>query len=62
MWNGLLLHIFSKPLITSRVDSAKVARRPESILLPNTYLGTLWSHGLRSLLLLVVRGPSGLHG
>jgi hypothetical protein len=29
--------------------------------LPSTCFGTLWFDGLRSLLLMVVRGPSGLH-
>ena len=61
MWNGLLLNIFSKKLIKSRIDFAKLARRLESVLLPSTYSRTLWSDDLRSLLLLVVCGPSDLH-
>ena len=61
MWNELLLNIFSKKLIKSRIDFAELARRLESVLLPSTYFRTLWSDDLRSLLLLVVRGPSDLH-
>jgi hypothetical protein len=53
--------IYSKQLIKSRTDSAKSARRLGSVLLPNTYFGTLWSDGLRLLLLLVVYGLFGLH-
>jgi hypothetical protein len=60
MWNDLLLNIFSKKLIKSWIDSAKLVRRLESVLLP-TYFRTLWSDDLRSLFLLVVRGPSNLH-
>jgi hypothetical protein len=61
VWNSLLLHVFSKQLIKSRVDSAESARRLGSVLLPNTCFGTLWSDGLRLLLLMVVRRPSDLH-
>jgi hypothetical protein len=49
-----------KQLIKSRADSAESARRLGSVLLPNTYFGTLWSDSLRLLLLLVVCGPLGL--
>jgi hypothetical protein len=61
VWNDLLLDIFSKQLIKSRADSAKLTRRILSVLLPSTYFRTLWSDGLRLLLLLVVRGSSDLH-
>jgi hypothetical protein len=60
VWNDLL-HIFGKQLIKTRVDSAESARHLESVLLPNTCFGTLWSDGLRFLLLLVICGPSDLH-
>jgi hypothetical protein len=56
VWNGLL-RIFSKQLTKSRPDSTKSFRRLSSILFPNTCFGTLWSGGLR-LLLLTVCGPS----
>jgi hypothetical protein len=61
MWNDLL-HVFSKKLIKNSVDSAESARRPGIVLLPSNYLRTLSSDGLRSLLLLIVLGPSSLHG
>jgi hypothetical protein len=60
VWNDLL-HIFSKQLIKSSGDSTESAIRLRSILLPNTCFGTLWSDGLRLLLLLVVCGSSSLH-
>jgi hypothetical protein len=60
VWNDLL-HIFSKQLIKSRVDSAESAIRLGSVLLPNNCFGTLWSDGLWLLLLLVNSEPSGLH-
>jgi hypothetical protein len=44
------------PTLLSRPDVL------ELFSLPSTYLRMLWSDGLRSLLLLVVRGPSDLHG
>jgi hypothetical protein len=53
MWNCLLL-IYNKQLIKSRADSAEPIKRLVSVLLPSTYFRTLWSDGLRSLLLLVV--------
>jgi hypothetical protein len=40
VWNDLL-HIFNKQLIKSRADSAELARRLGSVLLPNTCFGTL---------------------
>lgn len=45
----------------SKVDSNELARLLGSVLLPSTYFGTLWSNGLRLLLLRVVCGPSSLH-
>jgi hypothetical protein len=60
MWNDFLLHIFSKHLIKSRVNSVELARCLGSVLLPSTYFRTLWSDGLRSLLLLVVCRMFGL--
>jgi hypothetical protein len=60
VWNGLL-HIFSKQLIKSRANSIELARRLGSVLLPSSYFGTLWSDGLRLLMLFVVYGSSGLH-
>jgi hypothetical protein len=59
MWNDLI-HILGKQLIKSKSDSIESARRLGSVSLPNTYFGTLWSDGLRLLLLLVVCGLSGL--
>jgi hypothetical protein len=56
VWNGLL-HIFGKQLTKSRADSTESSRRLSSILFPNTCFRTLWSDGLR-LLLLTVCGPS----
>jgi hypothetical protein len=61
VWNNLLFRIFSKQLVKSRANSVEPTRRLGSVLLPSTYFRTLWSDGLRSLLLLVVYGPSGLH-
>jgi hypothetical protein len=61
VWNDLL-HIFSKELIKSRANSVESAKRPRSVFLTSTYLSTLWSDGLLSLLLLVVRRSFGLHG
>jgi hypothetical protein len=61
MWNNLLLYMFSKQLIKSRVDSTEPGKCLGSILLPSTCFRTLWSDDLRLLLLLVVCGPSGLH-
>jgi hypothetical protein len=55
--NGLLLHIFSKQLIKSRANSAEPTRCLGSVFLPSICFTTLWSDGLRSLLLLVVCGP-----
>jgi hypothetical protein len=54
-------HIFSKHLIESRANSAELGRRLSSVLLPSICFTMLWSDGLRSLLLLVVSGPSSLH-
>jgi hypothetical protein len=61
VWNGLVLHIFSKQLIKSRANSVELARRLGSVLLPSTYFRTLWSDTLRSWLLLVVCIPFDLH-
>jgi hypothetical protein len=60
-WNNLLFHIISKQLMKSRADSAELTRCLGSVLLPSTCFGTLWSDGLRLLLLLVICGPFGLH-
>jgi hypothetical protein len=60
VWNNLL-DIFSKQLIKSRSNSVEPARRLGSVLLPSICFTTLWSDGLRSLLLLVVCGLSDLH-
>jgi hypothetical protein len=61
VWNNLLLHIFSEQLVKSRA-TAEPTRRLGSVFLPSTCFRMLWSDGLRSLLLLVVCGQSGLHG
>jgi hypothetical protein len=59
-WSIFLINVFSKQLIKSRVYSIEPARRLGRVLLPSTYLRTLWSNSLRSMLLLVVCIPSCL--
>jgi hypothetical protein len=61
VWNDLILHIFIKQLIKSRATFTELARCLRSILFPSTCFRMLWSDRLRSLLLLVFRGPSVLH-
>jgi hypothetical protein len=61
VWNDLLLLIFSKKLINSRVDTVEPSRHPRGVFFPHTYFRMLWFDGLRSLLLLVDPGPSDLH-